>query len=81
MDNKKFSFKIINILNGTNKKGQKYHKVICYCYFDFNITFFLNDEKFSRLSALMNEKDFDINDYISVFYDNDKRQFAYIIKL
>lgn len=79
---KTFNFKICDIVKGF-KKGTDtpYYKVICYCNFGFITNFFLNAEKMQKLSKLQEQKDFNINNYIQIFYDNTKQNFAYIIKL
>lgn len=82
MDNEKtFKFKYIDTFSGSNKDGKRYYKLICYCNFGFIVNFFITPEKMDKLTKLMNEKDFDINSIINVFYDNNKQQLAYIIKL
>lgn len=80
MENK-FTFKIIDIQPYISKENKKYYKVICYCNFDFNVKFYLSEDKMLKLNELMKKDNFDINNYISVFYDNKKQSFAYIIKL
>ena len=81
MSEKTFNFKIIDSLSGTNKKGATYYKIITYCNFDFIVNFYLTPEKYNQLKSLMQSKDFNINDYINVFFDKNTQNFAYFIKL
>ena len=79
MDNKTFIFKLIDIFPYV--KGDKHmYRLVTYCYFGYNVTFFLTEDKYKKLIELQKSDKFNINDYIRVFYDNSKQQFAYVIK-
>lgn len=76
-----FSFKLVDIIPFTSKNGKSLYRVILYCNFGFVVNIFITSEKYNILSNLQKNEDFNINDYINVFYDNSKQSFAYIINL
>lgn len=80
MENKTFKFKLIDMIPYKKGDVEKY-RIITYCYFGFNITFYVSLEKAKMLMEKQKQNNFDINDYINVFYDNTKQQFAYIINI
>ena len=75
-----FRFKLVDLVSGTTKKGDTYYKAICYCNFGFIVNIYLKQDKYSELLNTCNDSDFDINEQIDVFYDNNKQCFVYIIK-
>lgn len=75
---KTFTFKLIDILPYKNNNGCR---VVCYCNFGFVVTMFCNEQKFKLLMKVQENNNFNINDYIRVFYDNNKQSFAYIINI
>lgn len=76
---KTFNFKIIDIVSGVSKSNKQYYKIITYCNFGFIVNFFVTPDNMNKLRKLQEDKTFDINNYIKIFYDNTKQNFAYII--
>lgn len=80
MNNNCFKFKLIDIIPYVKGDKRKY-RLLAYCYFGFNVTLFITEEKMIKLNEEMKKSNFDINNYIKVFYDNTKQTFAYIINI
>ena len=76
---KTFRFKIIDTMHYVNKNGKDVYKAILFCYFGFNVDVFLSYDKYMQLNELALTSDFNINDYISVYYDKVNNKFAYFI--
>lgn len=80
MEKNTFKFKLIDVIPYVKGDKRKY-RVLTYCYFGYNVTFFLNEEKMTKLNEEMKKSNFDISNYINVFFDNNKQAFAYVINI
>lgn len=81
MNNKTFDFKLIDMVAFTTKGDKQMYRIIVYCNFGFVVNLFTTPEKAKLLMEKQKQNNFNINDYINVFYDNTKQQFAYIINI
>lgn len=74
-----FKFKAIDCFPYV--KGDKHMaRLVAYCNFGYNITFFLPQERAFKLYEESQKKNYDISDRVGVYYDNNKQRFAYFIK-
>lgn len=81
MSNKTFTFDIIKTEKGVSKKGTEYYILKAYCNFDFVVRFFLSPEQFQKYNSLKGNKDFDINNYISVYFNKKQQCFSYYFNI
>lgn len=75
-----FEFKLIEI-KPFQKGDSEMARVICYCSFGYLINLFTTKEKAEILKEKSKQNNFNMNDFVNVFYDNSKQQFAYIINI
>lgn len=77
-NNSSFKFKLIDIVPYV-KGDKRMARIITYCSYGFIVTLFTTEEVANKLKLKSKETNFDMTNYINVFYDNTKQQFAYVI--
>ena len=76
-----FRFKYIDMKDFV-KGDKKYVRIITYCSFGYIVNLFTTPEKALKLNDIIQkDKNYDISQYINVFYDNKSDKFAYIINI
>lgn len=77
---KTFSFKYVDTI-AYSKDNKTSYRLVLYCNFGYIVNIFTNADVISKLNELSKDKDFDINNYIAVFYDNKKNAFVYFLNV
>lgn len=81
MERNCFKFKLVD-MKEFSKGDKNFYRIVCYCSFGFIVNLFTTPEKAMKLNEIVQkDKNTDISNYINVFYDNNKQQFAYVINL
>lgn len=73
-----FEFKLVEI-KPFKKGDSEMARIICYCSFGYLINLFTTKEKAQKIQEKSKQSTFNMSDFVNVFYDNSKQQFAYII--
>ena len=76
--NKTFIFKLVDLVPYKNDNGCR---LVLYSTFGFFTTIFCNERQYRLLIKAQENKDFNINDYIRLYYDNDTQNFVYFINI
>lgn len=78
MESNVFKFKLIDVL--PFKKGDsKMARLVVYCSYGFIVNMFTTEEKSKSIYEKAKLKNFDITEFVYVFYDNKTQKFAYVI--
>lgn len=78
MNKNAFEFKLVEI-KPFQKGDKEMARVVCYCSFGYLINLFTTKEKADKLKEKSRQNNFNMSDFVNVFYDNNKQQFAYVI--
>ena len=74
-----FNFILLEIV--PYKKEQKeLARVVAYCSFGFLVNFYTTSENAKKLLEVSREDNYNISNYVKVYYNNNKHDFAYVIK-
>lgn len=77
-----FKFQLVDIYP-FSKKGDntKMARIVAYCSYGFLVNLFTTEEKAKQLKDKAKISNNDITQFVHVYFDNKKQQFAYVINI